>query len=1721
MLMHPRNSEIVHFFSSSSDDARFENNFGGEGNDVYVTSSVFSGKTLSQISSFRGGSHSLNFRVVVEGLGIDEDEKDEIQNKLLPSPKVSVNGSALDLFGNPSGKDEIACKWTSTFCATLGYGIKFLTQKALDGSTVQQTIQFLHNMAYTEKSVEVSDQDVTVTGTSAKLPAQATILRSLVEIDEAMTVGSFLFQVHNQATLKVTNLDIKSKAGCGVFELLGDGKGLELTDIAVISKEDVTHSCSLVRTSSGPVVISQTTFNTTRGSSKPAIFTAPLIAISAGSESLSLVSTTFSKLQATMCPLLDLSTKGTIPFDSVSFADSSRSDSNSNDTIVLVRSPRLSHTVSPLLWPHFDTASTPLFQFIAQDTNLQSDDPFFESSLLFYILLPADEVHAGVANEGDSAHPNCGSARLRCSSLDSAFRSATARVISTVLVDGALTLEEPFSVSTDVTMNSSSSTVQTVTQTSDGWIEVDGVDASLDLTSLSFVLSSLSKATCLFSVQQGTLSLTSCAIGKSGSTTTLGQNLVRLIDLGSNGVLSLFKTTITSLTFTHASAGTLIHLSLGSQFSMSSDCVVNSIASKGVGSIVFIETADIPTTASSPSFTFLKSTLAVPVDRQFTKQEKNLFVGKEGAKEESLLWSWFAHSETEEKIFVASEGMDHNNCGLIALPCSSFEKAFLKRRSGTTKLLLNTSSVLSQSLTPTSSSFAITSFTSLTRQSLSVTSSGSFSLITQSLSIASIDFEKAPGSETLASSLFTLTSSSCLSLTDVSFSSLSTADSGSLIRSTSSGTMKLHSVSFSHCNEESSKKGRVIHISKDSFSAGDVIMKSLSFTVTAGKEGTDVLLVGTGIGTLVTSDSFGGTFGNEDDLSLLKLNQFLGEDQTTPEHSGPLAYFMFGHSAGDVAVDSSFFDHANCVKEKLPCSSLSHGWAQLKDSSSVVLSSATTLNSSLTSAHTLQTLKSMSSALSVSVSESGSFIVSATHSLSLSMLDFSNVAMSLSSSSFISLANTTSLYVTSCSFTAFSSSCSGSVLSGSVGGGSSVEFGSTKFVSCSSSNIEGSGVLDISLLTDTSTFLLSADSSFEKCVSTGITSHYLLLSHPKLSRSVIENCLQLTWKKDSSSESQFVGKEGSFLPLVPLFLYFTAMESTGHLNPKWSDMSVCGLSVYPCKSLPSLWMRFGEKSEMTDVTIEVEGDVEQVEPMELNKNVRLNGGGHTLTINERETSRNTESGIFEVSKEAEVNSMNVKIETLKSGSLFDCHSSSSLTLKDSSVTQLVSSIAGCLVCVKEGANLVVNNTSFSSVSSTHSLAGVIVASVLEGCSFRLDNLTFSSCSSSGRSSCVWMELVNTTSSPSFDCSMTDLKFVVTSAQTQNPAETTVIDVYLLGNNLDSMIEADLWKGSWDRSKERSIWADDSKSGVNSSILPYLVDISESVEVDESGWPFLKCGHFFLFCETLHFGLDRMQSANLDSMTIIHSASLVTTLEAKGVFSIVGKTSLSELSLSEDGRIEVVRDEPSTESHLTLDTLSLLFSSTRQSESFIASTECSLSLLACSLSSASSTLLNVHLIEMSDGSLNMNGMTSSSLRTTTSLFFTSSSVMIESCSFDQVSRSSDGPSILVASLSEVVVPPSDNQPRPPTIETGDVRLIIGWPSIKLSNKRYSPLRLESRNFLPLVTHAVALMPSEHKLLTSDEIAFHLNKRLPNSYCNEDHITSHIKPINRTKTVDLPH
>ncbi|KAK2951201.1 hypothetical protein BLNAU_13817 [Blattamonas nauphoetae] len=292
----------------------------------------------------------------------------------------------------------------------------------------------------------------------------------------------------------------------------------------------------------------------------------------------------------------------------------------------------------------------------------------------------------------------------------------------------------------------------------------------------------------------------------------------------------------------------------------------------------------------------------------------------------------------------------------------------------------------------------------------------------------------------------------------------------------------------------------------------------------------------------------------------------MGDDQEKPEHSGPLAYFLFPHTDGDVTVDSSFFDHAYCGREKLPCSSLSHGWSQLKDSSAVVLSDATslyttTLSTSLTTAQTWQELKSNIHVFLIAVNDSGSFIVSAGTSLSLSMLDFSWVDMSSSSSSFISLASTASLSVTSCSFTEFSSSASGSVLSGSVGEDCFVEFESTRFKSCSSTNEKGSGVLDIALLSETSSFLLSSSSSFDYCVSTGITAQILLLSHPTLSTSVIENSIQSFWYQTDWSATEYVGKEGSFLPLVPLYLYFTAMESTGYLDPEWSDMSVAGAPI--------------------------------------------------------------------------------------------------------------------------------------------------------------------------------------------------------------------------------------------------------------------------------------------------------------------------------------------------------------------------------------------------------------------------------------------------------------------------------------------------------------------------------------------------------------------------------
>ncbi|KAK2959691.1 hypothetical protein BLNAU_5468 [Blattamonas nauphoetae] len=765
----------IQLSTTTTDDARFEENFAGEGNDIFVSRSVFNGKSLDSISGFGGGSHSEDFRVVVEGLDSSKEEKDAVQAKLLPSPKVSVNGSVVDDFGGVSGLDTEACKWTSSFCATLGYGVRFLTQRYLNGSSIPQTIQFLHNMTYTEEKIEIVGQDVTVCGTTSKDLSKSTISRSLILIDSSISSGSFLFSVREEGKLRVTNLDINCDSSSGVFDLTSTGSSLWIEEIGLVCSVGPTHSCPLIRVQNGQIQICGSVINTTHGSSGSASFSSPILSCLSPSASISLSSTVFSSFCSSSV-LVEMTTNEAISMKSVSFVDCSRSDSC--DTLVLVSSSNLDLVVTPSLWEESFTPTTSLTHFMSRNTNLLSSDEFYESSLLFYLLVPSESIVCGSSNDEASTHPGCGSDRLRCSSIDSAILSAMTTLLKTILVKTDVVVEDAVSVTASLEIKPDTTTMREVSQDGSSSLEVDGLSAVLSLSSLAFSFSSTNTLVSFFVVKTGTLSLSSCRIGEATTPQTLSSSMTSLFAVSSSGVLTLVSTTITNVRFSHPTSGSLIDLSLGASLNINASSEVSEIWSNGKGMIVFVESESLESTASLDSFQTLKKSIAVPTTRPFSESEKKEFVGKEGTMEESLLWHWFPHTASNSTVVVSLSGEDHSKCGLSLLPCHSAEHGFDSLKNSNSLLVLENDDSLSSLLTTKLTSQTISSQTN--RQTLTVTSSGSFSVSADtSLGLLSLSFVSTVASSSV--SFVDVASGASLIVSDCSFTSFSSRVSGSVV----------------------------------------------------------------------------------------------------------------------------------------------------------------------------------------------------------------------------------------------------------------------------------------------------------------------------------------------------------------------------------------------------------------------------------------------------------------------------------------------------------------------------------------------------------------------------------------------------------------------------------------------------------------------------------------------------------------------------------------------------------------------------------------------------------------------------------------------------------------------------------------------------------------------------------------------------------------------------
>ncbi|KAK2940473.1 hypothetical protein BLNAU_24611 [Blattamonas nauphoetae] len=856
-----------------------------------------------------------------------------------------------------------------------------------------------------------------------------------------------------------------------------------------------------------------------------------------------------------------------------------------------------------------------------------------------------------------------------------------------------------------------------------------------------------------------------------------------------------------------------------------------------------------------------------------------------------------------------------------------------------------------------------------------------------------------------------------------SFVSCSSKEDGGGLKVCVSGTgvIELSEVHFSKCS--SSGNGGAVLIEVASLFAGTISFASVEFGTGDDKNtatlGADLFVTAPDLPTLVKTAGFmtlrpnlplAGTFGKEE------KNGLMGKDGNKAVES--LLFIWYPHRSGDKHVEGATGeDHVNCGLLQLPCLSLSTTHRSLNETNQAIsIDSSLTLADSITARSTGSVVTStLSTPPTLTIASAFSFVVSA-GPIELSSLSFVPKEEARSTPLF-SISDCGSLSVRSCSFSSFKSTSSPSILFGSVGSDQSVSLDSISFTSCWSSGQVSSGVISLSL-SDDSSLSIEGSTTIATCSSPTAESDFLFLSRPTFNESFLSSALSLAWNKDDTTTRSFVGKEGSHSPNVPLYLFLAELGSEGHLSNASSDMSVCGFAVYPCASLSKMITRL---SSAVSPTILLDSDLTQSTPQSFSSALTIEGNDRKLIIADPSTEL-VSSGFFAVSSSVTLNAVVIEISSLKHVDLFSI-STGQLKMEGCMILLKGGTIGGSVVKVEDGGSLVVNGSVFADIVSSDSKGGVIVGVVSESSEFRIDNTTFSDCKCEGIAHCIWMELRNS-STNTFSYSMTNIEIERTTKETKTEWNEEVeeskkaTDVFVMGSRLDVLIDTSDWEGSFTKeTNAESLWGDDGVSGVHCSLLVYLIEISEVVEVDSNGETFTKCGHFLLFCSSMELGVNRLIGAHLEKIRVMESISMDIVVSLEGDITICGSTKESTLLFTPTGRF-VNELHNGIASSLSIDSLIISFPSTAPSNPLFVSSCGTLSFTSCSITS--SIPLTQSVISMEGGILRVTGMSATDLEMTDcALIDSKGSVELSSSTFERIEGNMKKGSVLWGELRESV------------------------------------------------------------------------------------------------------
>ncbi|KAK2948616.1 hypothetical protein BLNAU_16435 [Blattamonas nauphoetae] len=185
---------------------------------------------------------------------------------------------------------------------------------------------------------------------------------------------------------------------------------------------------------------------------------------------------------------------------------------------------------------------------------------------------------------------------------------------------------------------------------------------------------------------------------------------------------------------------------------------------------------------------------------------------------------------------------------------------------------------------------------------------------------------------------------------------------------------------------------------------------------------------------------------------------------------------------------------------------------------------------------------------------------------------------------------------------------------------------------------------------------------------------------------------------------------------------------------------------------------------------------------------------------------------------------------------------------------------------------------FSEISNTG--AGSVIRCT--SCkSVSLSNVVFVDCVSSSSAHALVFDATSLSQPPSLKLLSVSFSHSDSSMMSVRN-ENSIPEVLVVGKNLGAWISAANWMGSFSSSLETTLWGEDTKNKISSSLLVYLVEIGDEVLVGgEQSASIAACGHFGVGCLTMSEGWERVRTRSESPHIVIGSSMGMESLSFDG------------------------------------------------------------------------------------------------------------------------------------------------------------------------------------------------------------------------------------------------